>query len=194
MSLNLFKKNKKKHPVFIILILFFIFLIPFQLAKIIFTHNIYFLSNKTGTQHGYLIPSPFNLKQLCYPKELHGKWLLLYINAEHCSVACKKALYQLQQIHTATGKDQSRVLRVKLDFTSSNLVSEKFPGFLQLHCNKQQFLSLISSLSSKTLALSTPAIYLVDPLGNVILYYTLDTNPSGLLKDLKHLLGASQIG
>jgi hypothetical protein len=194
MPLNLFKINKKKSPIFIILILFFIFLVPFQLAKILYTHNIYFLSSKTGTQHGYLIQAPFNLKQLCYPRALHGKWLLLYTDSENCSAACKKALHQLQQIHIATGKDQSRVLRVKLSFTSSKLSSQDIPGFLQLHCNKQQFLQLISNLPAKILALSTPAIYLVDPLGNVILHYTLDTKPSDLLKDLKHLLGASQIG
>ena len=193
MNLNLLK-NKKKHPIFIILILFFIFLIPFQLAKILYTHNIYFLSSKTGTQHGYLIQPPFNLNQLCYPRALHGKWLLLYTDSENCSAACKKALHQLQQIHIATGKDQSRVLRVKLSFSSSKSMPEEFPGFLQLRCDKQQFSRLISRLPAKTLALSAPAIYLVDPLGNVILYYTLDINPSDLLKDLKRLLGASQIG
>jgi cytochrome oxidase Cu insertion factor (SCO1/SenC/PrrC family) len=192
-------KNKK--PLFITLILLLIFIIPFQAAKRLYLHDANFLP-KARTQHGYLIQPPLKINQLTLydfdenlfdAQKLHGKWLLLYIGPNNCLTLCKKNLYQLQQIHTATGKDQSRVLRVKISFKKDRMPN-KYPGFLQLTVSKQQFSNFIKNLSIKTLALSLGAIYLVDPLGNVIMAYTLDANPSGLLKDLKHLLGVSQIG
>jgi hypothetical protein len=119
---------------------------------------------------------------------------LLYVAPGECTTLCKKNMYQLQQIHIATGKDQSRVLRVNLSFNRNKSAPLEFPGILHLIANKQQFANFIVSLPTKTLALSVGAIYLVDPLGNVLMSYALDANPAGLLKDLKHLLGVSQIG
>jgi len=181
-------KNKK--PLFIILILLTIFIIPFQAAKRLYLYDVNFLP-KASTQHGYLIQPPLKINQLT-SYDFKGKWLLLYIGPNNCLALCKKNLYQLQQIHTATGKDQSRILRVKISFTKDQ-TPDKYPGFLQLTVSKQQFSNFIKNLPI-TLALSMGAIYLVDPLGNVIMVYTLDANPSGLFKDLKHLLGVSQIG
>jgi len=38
------------------------------------------------------------------------------------------------------------------------------------------------------------AIYLVDPLGNLMMRFPPDLEPKSLLKDLKHLLKVSRIG
>lgn len=184
-------KNKSQKPLLIILILLIIFIAPFQMAKKFYLHNADFL-HKGSTQHGYLIQPPLKINQLTL-YDFKGKWLLVYIGPNNCPALCKKSLYQLQQIHTAIGKDQSRVLRVKISLEKDQMPNE-YPGFLQLTVSKQQFSSFIKNLPIKTLALSMGAIYLVDPLGNVIMVYTLNANPSGLFKDLKHLLGVSQIG
>jgi hypothetical protein len=37
-------------------------------------------------------------------------------------------------------------------------------------------------------------IYLVDPLGNLMMFYEPDSKPRGLLEDMKRLLRLSQIG
>jgi hypothetical protein len=37
-------------------------------------------------------------------------------------------------------------------------------------------------------------IYIVEPLGNVMLRFPVDPDPKGIMKDLKQLLKASQIG
>jgi hypothetical protein len=37
-------------------------------------------------------------------------------------------------------------------------------------------------------------VYYVDPLGNLMMYYTPDADPTGMLKDLARLLKASRIG
>jgi hypothetical protein len=43
-------------------------------------------------------------------------------------------------------------------------------------------------------ALEPDRTYIVDPLGNLIMSYPPDANPSGMRKDLSRLLRASQIG
>ena len=196
------RKTRNRRSLLIILILFFIFFIPLQAAKRFYIHGTNFF-HKASTQHGYLIQPPLVLNQLSLydtnqhifnPQKLQGKWLLLYVGPDQCSALCKKNLYQLQQIHIATGKDQSRVLRVRLSFKTNKPTVIEFPGMLHLIVDKQQFANFIANMPTKTLALLVGAIYLVDPLGNILMSYTLETNPSGLLKDLKHLLGVSQIG
>jgi hypothetical protein len=37
-------------------------------------------------------------------------------------------------------------------------------------------------------------LYLIDPLGNLMMSYAPDAKPKGLLEDLKRLLGLSQVG
>jgi hypothetical protein len=37
-------------------------------------------------------------------------------------------------------------------------------------------------------------VYLVDPLGNLMMYYLPDANPRGMIKDLHRLLKYSRIG
>jgi cytochrome oxidase Cu insertion factor (SCO1/SenC/PrrC family) len=196
------KKNSNRRSLLIILILFFIFFIPFQVAKRFYLHDTNFFP-KASTQHGYLIQPPLTLSQLPLydadnhifnSQKLRGKWILLYVGPNKCSALCIKNLYQLQQIHIATGKDQPRVLRIRLSFKTAKPASLELPGVLHLIIDKQQFANFIAIQPTKMLALSVGAIYLVDPLGNVIMSYPLDANPAGILKDLKHLLGVSQIG
>jgi hypothetical protein len=50
-------------------------------------------------------------------------------------------------------------------------------------------------VSSQGSALATPGrIYLVDPIGNLVLSYPPDADPSGMRKDLARLLHLSQLG
>ena len=44
------------------------------------------------------------------------------------------------------------------------------------------------------LGVLTPGVYIVDPLGNVVLRYSHEQVGKPLLDDLKHLLKVSQIG
>jgi len=41
---------------------------------------------------------------------------------------------------------------------------------------------------------SADAIYLIDPLGNIMMRFPSDLEPGKVLKDLKHLLKVSRIG
>jgi hypothetical protein len=50
-------------------------------------------------------------------------------------------------------------------------------------------------VSSQGSALEVPGrVYLVDPIGNLVLSYAPDADPSGMRKDLARLLRLSQVG
>ncbi len=43
-------------------------------------------------------------------------------------------------------------------------------------------------------AARAPRVYLIDPLGNLMMFYAADAKPKGMLEDLKRLLRLSSIG
>jgi hypothetical protein len=43
-------------------------------------------------------------------------------------------------------------------------------------------------------AARAPRVYLIDPLGNLMMFYGADAKPKGMLEDLKRLLRLSSIG
>jgi hypothetical protein len=50
-------------------------------------------------------------------------------------------------------------------------------------------------VSSQGTALDAPGrVYLIDPIGNLVLSYAPDADPSGMRKDLARLLRLSQVG
>jgi hypothetical protein len=116
-------------------------------------------------------------------------------------VACEKALYNLRQIRTATGKDRDRVARAILTLTSSSttdphltaLLQTDFQGTVHLTVERAVFLQFLKNTVSKNSA-QEGGIYLVDPLGNILLFYSQAAKPMDIFNDLTHVLKLSNIG
>ena len=129
---------------------------------------------------------------------LIGKWVLMTVNFGPCKKACETALYNMRQVRTATGKEQNRVLRVILTggMKDENLIhqlSRPYHGTAKYVVNKATYQHVMKKVAIGKLK-HNGTIYLVDPLGNIMMVYAPDTNNSGIYKDLKHLLKTSQIG
>jgi cytochrome oxidase Cu insertion factor (SCO1/SenC/PrrC family) len=200
--------HKNNKPWRILLILLLIFAVPLLLAWFFSSEN-----DQLGqgtTNHGQLIQPPLNLSQLqlsdaqsqpITANAWKGRWLLLYANPGVCDAGCGKIIYYLRQIRTATGKDSERVQRAILSFSYPNqdlqltkLLNTAFPGTLNWYTTSPQFRQFIHNTPNENLALTQGAIYLVDPLGNVLMTYQRTTDPMGIYKDLMRLLKVSHIG
>jgi cytochrome oxidase Cu insertion factor (SCO1/SenC/PrrC family) len=111
----------------------------------------------------------------------NGLWWLWVVQEQGCDQACDDALHQLRQLHVLLSRDADRVHRALL--TSAPVPSDalvaKYPG-----------LRLLSGSGSPLAA----GIYIVDPLGNLVLHYPVDASGKSVLTDLKRLLKVSQIG
>ncbi len=123
---------------------------------------------------------------------LRGKWLMVHVGPARCDTACAQQLYVMRQMRIAQGKDQSRIERLWV-LTDSGKVDprllEEHPDLHVWRPAAPQFAEQFPAADSRGLH-----IYLVDPLGNLMLRFPGQPEPKRMMKDLKLLLKASQIG
>jgi hypothetical protein len=118
------------------------------------------------------------------PTELfHRKWSLVYIGDGQCDDSCRKSLYVIRQTRLSLNNEMARVERVFL-VTSH-------PGLLVLDASGAAASSLLSAFPAEQ---REQSLFIVDPLGNLMMRYDVRQNPKGLLQDLKKLLSLSHIG
>jgi hypothetical protein len=124
--------------------------------------------------------------------QLRGKWLLLQIDSAACADRCRKKLVYMRQARLALGKDAERVERVWL------LDDAALPDPALLRENEGLVVARLpdASLLGELASPGSPAryIYVIDPLGSLMLRFPGDPDGRKMLKDLARLLRASRIG
>ena len=121
--------------------------------------------------------------------QLLGKWLLLMPAGQSCDATCARALQQLRQVHIALNKEQSRVQRV---FISTGAADPAL-GKMQQDSPDLLVASTTDIAWRQALDGNGRTLYLVDPLGNIMMRYGDPADMRGVLKDLERLLKYSWI-
>ena len=125
---------------------------------------------------------------------LKGKWLILQIDDASCAEVCQRKLLEIRQLRLAQGKNMDRIERVWL-ITDAQAVAEKLkPGIAGTHLLRSDTSKLEKWLPTESGTNLHDHIYLVDPLGNLMMRYPKDADPNKIKKDLSKLLKASAIG
>jgi cytochrome oxidase Cu insertion factor (SCO1/SenC/PrrC family) len=121
---------------------------------------------------------------------LRGKWVLVSFDAAACDAYCERKLYFMRQLRRAQGKDEPRVERLWV------LTDAAQPRAELLAAIEGTRLARDPGLAARFPAAASHAdhLYLVDPLGNLMMRYPRDPDPSRMLKDLQRLLRLSQVG
>jgi cytochrome oxidase Cu insertion factor (SCO1/SenC/PrrC family) len=128
---------------------------------------------------------------------LNAHWTLLYIGDADCDQRCRTGLYDIRQVRLALGKDMMRAQTLWL------MPAE--PGGDTLQWLSREHIELtVGVADAQTLdffarqfadaAAAGGWIYLIDPLGNLFMRYSTDSDPKGILDDLRHLFKISKIG
>jgi cytochrome oxidase Cu insertion factor (SCO1/SenC/PrrC family) len=149
------------------------------------------------TNHGALLEPIVKVTAELPTSELaslgDGYWVLVYANDGECTEACKNALYTLRQSRKMLGKEMDRLKRVFLHGVSTPdtvFLADEHAGLISLRDD-----SLMTLLNNKKPeALSAGGYFLMDPLGNLVMYFEPGTDPSNMVSDLKRLLKLSRIG
>jgi len=167
------------------------------LAPIVASYTVYYLFPRApGANYGTLLPTmpvpaidgtrpdgaPFRLA------DLRGRWVLLASGGGECDAACQRKLYAGRQARTMQGKEQDRVVRALLvvgDALPAPELMAQHPGLVVIR---------VPATAPGLLPGGPDALYLIDPLGNLVLRYPGDPDIKGVAKDLTRLLKASQIG
>jgi hypothetical protein len=141
-----------------------------------------------GGSYGELIaPRPLSGPPF---ERLRGKWLLVAFDAAGCDAWCEKKLYFMRQVRRAQGKDMERVERVWVltdGGTPRRELLQAIEGMQVLSAKDAAFMKGFPGIPAEH-------IYVVDPLGNLMMRYPRDPDPSKMLKDLQRLLRYSRIG
>jgi hypothetical protein len=154
---------------------------PFVLGWLAYEYR--WISGPTAN-YGELLP-PRPLAGPLAP--LRGKWVLVTFDAAACDASCEKKLYIVRQVRRAQGKDSERMERLWLLTDGGKPRTELLAATDGSH---------VAAADAELLKAFPDAehIYLVDPLGNLMMRFPADADPSRLIKDLQRLLKYSRFG
>lgn len=126
--------------------------------------------------------------------ELRGHWVMLVVAPSDCDEGCRRRLYHVRQIRLTAGKDRNRVERVWLlpdaGTPDPELLAEH-DGLLVIRAPGQ---AIATSLPATGTTSVSDHIWLIDPLGHLMMRFPRDADPSRIRKDLAKVLRASAIG
>jgi hypothetical protein len=130
------------------------------------------------------------------PRFLKGKWTFLYVQKGRCDDECRRHLYDTRQVRIALDREMGRVQRVFIgdgDCCDFQELKQAHPDLIVIRENPSDA-ALLALLPMREGALNSHRVYLIDPLGNAMMFYAPDAKPKGMLEDMKRLLRLSSIG
>ncbi len=123
-----------------------------------------------------------------------GKWTLVYVGDGACDANCRTTLVFVRQTRLSLNNEMTRVQRVLLATAGccdQAYLAHAHPGLLAFDASQAAAQPLLAQFPPDGRA---EALYIVDPLGNLMMRYDARLPPKGLLEDLKRLLQLSHIG
>ena len=130
------------------------------------------------TNNGSFVTPPMKAQELASIEgfETEGKWWLWMVTSD-CRSDCQATLEKLKSLHILLNRDADRVERALMSGASTAVPAAD--EHLHQHGRPTEL---------------RDGVYIVDPLGNLVLRYPVETEPKPVLEDLKRLLKLSQIG
>jgi cytochrome oxidase Cu insertion factor (SCO1/SenC/PrrC family) len=123
-----------------------------------------------------------------------GKWIMLQADASDCRDGCRNKLLQMRQLRLMQGKNMDRIERVWLitdEQPVETMLMREYDGTRLLRVKPDALTTWLPTQSGTVVA---DHIYLIDPLGNLMMRFPKNADPNKIKKDLAKLLKASSIG
>lgn len=138
---------------------------------------------------------PFKLSSL------RGKWVLTYVGLSSCDDKCKTSLYNMRQARLGQRGEHKRIERVYISLDGNQVdlpqaFKKDHSGVNFIVADKSAVSNILQLFDSslEDVRAGKYGLYIIDPLGNLMMRYPDGFQPKGLAKDLELLLKASQIG
>ena len=127
-------------------------------------------------------------------------WVILQAVPAKCDDSCLKKVSDLRQIHRASGRQALRIrLALLLDESSAadqaqNLMAI-YPQFNLIKNPSGLWWEALAGIQQNLSGQAGPArgAYMIDPLGNIMMYYEAGSDPNYIKQDLKRLLTWSKL-
>ncbi len=124
--------------------------------------------------------------------QLRGRWVFVTVDSGACDDYCKNKLWKIRQVRLTQGKYPERIERVWLLNDTQPVAAAVTTEYEGTWIARAQGSAILKSLPYRDA--QRDHIYLIDPLGNVVLRYPKDADPTGMKKDITRLLRVSRIG
>jgi cytochrome oxidase Cu insertion factor (SCO1/SenC/PrrC family) len=123
-----------------------------------------------------------------------GKWVMLLSGPSTCQQECKDRLFAMRQLRLMQGKEMERVERVWLVTDDLPLASDLMSADEGTEVLRVSKSAVQGWLPVEAGGDASQHMYLIDPLGNLMMRFPKDADPAKVKKDLGKLLKASSIG
>lgn len=131
-------------------------------------------------------------------RDLRGRWTYVLFAGGDCDQRCEQQLYLTRQTRIGMNKDVPRIQRL---LVLSQMPSASLAGRLANEHSDLRWVVLgddagpwLQGFEGDRFQPLGEQYFLVDPLGNLMMYYDLDVPAKGVMKDLQKLLKISQVG
>ncbi len=153
--------------------------------------------------HGELITPARPLPQVNLPVVLgtpgrgtlfRHRWTLVYVGSGTCEESCRHSLYVMRQARLALNNEMARVERVFLatsDCCDRAFLTQEHSRIVVVDASGADLRALLSTFPEDE---RQNSLFIVDPLGNLMMRFDTRQDPKGLLQDLQKLLRLSSIG
>jgi cytochrome oxidase Cu insertion factor (SCO1/SenC/PrrC family) len=124
-------------------------------------------------------------------RQLRGKWTLLTIDSGKCEQYCQDKLYKMRQVRLAQHTEKDRVQRVWLindDQKPSTEIINQYEGTRLVLAKGRDLLEEFPYINSQV-----DHIYVIDPMGNLMMRYPRNAEPKKMVDDIKRLLKLSHM-
>jgi hypothetical protein len=123
-----------------------------------------------------------------------GKWIMLQADSGECAEKCRTKLFQQRQLRLTTGKEMERIERVWLvtdDKPVDTTLLREYDGTRVLRADPAKLRQWLPVEEGAGIA---DHVYMIDPLGNLMMRFPKNPDPNKMKKDISKLLRASSIG
>ena len=165
------------------------FILPIAFGTLFFYANPNYFSEST-VNYGELIrpviATEENDIEIDGDASLQGIWTMVYVSS-HCDDACEKAVADMKTIRTLMNADMRRIQRMII-IKDNSTPKNSDESLIKARVTSQKLTQNLNNYTEN-------AFYLIDPIGNIMLYYEPQNIDIRLvIKDLKRLFKYSRIG
>ena len=117
-----------------------------------------------------------------------GHWIMLSVDEAACAEACEKKLYAMRQIRLTTNQEREKIERVWLITDQAPTTTMLIREYDGTHFVRAQTAQLSKFLPTETNTKLEDHIYLIDPLGNLMMRFPKELDLGRMKKDVGKLL------
>lgn len=192
MSKEIIKKSNRRNFILILVLLF---------SPVVISYTLFFMGYRPGSvNYGDLVEIEKltglagvtqDTNKILRMRDLHGKWIMLTVDSGNCDEACQLKLYYMRQVRTMQNKEMNRIERLWLidDNVKANPeLFKNYEGTFFVNAQDSELLEQIPTRESRR-----KHIYLIDPMGNLMMRFPENLEPRKMSDDIKRLLQVSQM-